>query len=216
MQVKIDTRYLEGMQEVKFRSRWRKLSHWYETVLKAFKSKLPYDPTIFVTPFYVHIASRVAAGTMFLRLVGLTSIDPDEPHKKWAIYIPYSLIKHASKDINIANLAHEIAHFNLRARGIRPVTANEILRAVEEAKSPVETYEMKEGEVKDLDDMFEEPVRSMIANMKKEQAKHPSVVRDYLVEARGISQGEFYYRILGPARAKEFLEKKIQDMTDRP
>ena len=113
-------------------------------------------------------------------------------------------------------MAHEIAHFNLRARGIKPVTANEILRAVEEAKSPVETYEMKEGEVKDLDDMFEEPVRSMIAKMKKEQAKHPSVVRDYLVEARGISQGEFYYRILGPARAKEFLEEKIQDMTDRP
>jgi hypothetical protein len=52
--------------------------------------------------------------------------------------------------------------------------------------------------------------------MEREQAKHPGAVRDYLVEARGISQEEFYNRILGPARAKEFLEKKIQDMTDRP
>ena len=216
MQVKIDTRYLEGMQEVKFRSRWRKLIHWYGTVLKAFKSKLPYDPTIFVTPFYVHIASRVAGGTIFLRLVGLTSIDPDEPHSKWAIYIPYSLIKHAPKDINIANLAHEIAHFNLRARGIKAVTAHEILRATEEGKTPVETYEMKEGEVKNLNDMFEEPVRSMIAKMEKEQAKHPSAVRNYLVEARGISQEDFYNRILGPTRAKEFLEKKIQDMAHGP
>jgi hypothetical protein len=148
------------------------------------------------------LCSHRFSGQYHVSTVGLTSIDPDDLHSKWAIYIPYSFIKHAPKDINIANLAHEIAHFNLRARGIRAVTANEMLRAVEEGKSSVETHEMKEGEVKDLDDMFEEPVRSMIVKMKKQQKEHPSAVRDYLMEAQGITPEEFYYMILDLLRRK--------------
>jgi hypothetical protein len=209
---KVDLRFLDELQKPKFASRVPKLIRWYDEAFRAFKNKddLPYRPTIFVVPFYVRVESRIDGGTMILHLIGTTSLDPDDPHDKWSIYVPYSVVKNAPRKINIASIAHEIAHFGFRAKGVEALTVKDIYQAVEEGKTSVDVYLIKEREVKNVENQFEEPIRTMILDMEQEKVKHPDTVKKYLGDTPGLTQDEFYDKILGHGAAEKFFEERFQ------
>jgi len=215
-QEKIDLRFLDSLKKEMFRSRIPKLAHWYDAALDAFKDKdqLPYEPRVFVLPFYECIKSRINGGTKILRRIGLTSIDPDDPYNKWAIYVPFSVVKNAPKAINIANLAHEIVHFNLRAKGTELLTTEQILQAAKEGKSLIQMNEMKEREVSNLESMFEEPVQTMIVKMEKEQKVNSAIATKYLEGTTEATEDMFFNTILG-TNAERFHEEHFRRMKER-
>lgn len=216
-QEKIDVRYLDETQKIKFASRIPKLARWYAEAFECFKQKntLPYAPTLFVIPFYDRIESPVPGGKVILRLLASTSVDADDPYNKWAIYVPFNVIKNAPKEINIANLAHEIVHFSLRAKGLEALTPDEILQAAKEEKSSFEMYRMKEREVTNIEDLFEEPIRTMILRMEEEKTKHPDRAKKYLADSPALTQDEFFDKILGADKAQKLFEEQFRRMKER-
>lgn len=221
VQGKIDVRFLDQLQKTKFSSRIPKLTRWYAASLTAFKNRdeLPYAPTVFVVPFYMRIESRVGQATKILRMVGLTSVDPDDPPKKWAIYVPYSVVKNAPMEINIATLAHEIAHFSLRAKGAEAFTPDDVLQASKMAKTAAERsfflYWIKEREVSNAESLFEEPIRTMMLKMEEQKVRNPEVAKKYLANMQGLTQDEFYTRILGHDVAEKVFEEQFRRMMKR-
>jgi hypothetical protein len=213
-QQKIDLRFLDELQKTKFSSRVRKLTRWYAAAFEAFKKRneLPYAPTLFVVPFYVRLESRVGNATLIIPMIGLTSLDPDDPYNKWAIYIPYSVIKNAPKEIVMANLAHEVCHFSLRSKGVGTLPANEILQAVKAGGSSVDLYWIKEREVSNIETLFDEPIRTMILKMEEQKAKDPDVVKKYVANTPEITQDEFYDMILG---GHQVAEKVLEEHSRR-
>lgn len=213
IQSKIDTRFLSSLEQSNFQDNICRMSEWFQTALGAFKYKeeLPYYPTIFVTPFYVSIRARVDLHrTMVMRCVGITTVDVDDPLNRWAVYVLRHFVERASATINIANLAHELAHFHARAKGLDAISPEELHDAVKKGKSPLEIYKIKEREVKNVEQLFEEPVHSMILAMEREKSEDPGASKRYCADAIEIAQEELLDRILGPDAAEVVVERQFR------
>lgn len=213
----VDARFLASERK-EFEDNWQsKVSAWAERVYECFKLKgnLAYIPRIYVTPFYAYdespmrlnIGGSVRTAKYVVRQVATTSVDAENPEEKWAIYILYNLIKIATPKTNTANIAHELLHYYHRPRKPMALTLQEFSSMV--GKSEVEIYYMKEREVKQAEDFFEEPVRSMILDMEKEKSQL-GTGKKYTEGAEEVKGSEFLGRVLGEQRARDFLDKLLR------
>ena len=218
----VDTRFLNETQELIFRSRVPKLRKWYSTALDAFihKSELPYTPKLYVVPFFHRLKYRVNAyQSVIYREIATTTLDAQLPKERWAIYLPSSVVKNAPTEINIASLGHELVHIWMRSKGTEAVTAAEIASAIKEGKTLSDIYKMKEREVKNAEDMFQEPVRSFIVTMDKEQAKElikpTGLVMRYLAGTNGVTTDQMSEKVYGNSKVvQQILDAKLKELQD--
>jgi hypothetical protein len=207
-------RFLSDLQRLKFQSRVPKLVKWYNTAREAFiyKDEIPYIPNIYVIPFYVRITSHMNSQTLILHEIATTFLDAENPKDKWAVYLPYSPIKNAPKEINIANLAHELVHIWHEAKGVEAISSGELAEAIKQDKTSVDIYRMKERGVKHAEDMYQEPVRGYIISMEKEKTKQPAIAKEYLAGIPGVTEDEFGDKVLGDSVEVKriFAEKLLQ------
>jgi hypothetical protein len=208
----IDIRFLTTERK-EFEDKWRaKLSTCANTALGCFKfkGKLTYIPRIYVIPFYTYDESPIKLtiggvgriGKCRINQVAMTSVDADCPEDKWAIYVLYRLITKATEEMTTANIAHELAHFYLRQGKPANILSKKYMPML--GKSEVEKYYMKEKEVDQAENFFEEPVRSMILEMEKEKSRL-GIGRKYTEGAEKVKGSDFLARVLGVSRSQDFL-----------
>ena len=218
----VDTRFLNATQELIFRSRVPKLREWYDTALDAFihKSELPYAPKVYVVPFFHQVKHRVNVyQSVIHREIATTGLDAELPKERWAIYLPSSVVKNAPREINIASLAHELVHIWMRSKGTEAITAAETADAIKQGKTLFDIYKMKEREVKNAEDMFQEPVRSFIVTMNTEQekefAKPTGLVMRYLAGTNGVTTDQLNEKVYGDSKVvQEILDTKFKELQD--
>jgi hypothetical protein len=153
------------------------------------------------------------------REIATTTLDAALPKERWAIYLPSSVVKNAPREINIASLAHELVHIWMRSKGTEAVTAEETVDAFKQGKTLLDIYKMKEREVKNAEDMFQEPVRSFIITMnqeqKKESAKSTGIVRRYLAGTNGVTTEQLNENLYGDSKVvQEILDAKFKGLQD--
>ena len=212
----IDVRFLvKDRQE--FEEDWRaKLLAWADSAYDCFrfKEKLIYIPRIYVTPFYVfaesptvlNFAGKTRSVKLRINEVAMISVDADRPEERWAMYVLCNLIKKATEEVNTASIAHELLHFYRRPGKPSSITLKELTSMV--GKSEVEKYYMKEKEVDQAEDFFEEPVKSMILKMEKEKSQLGSG-KKYTEGAEQVKSSDCLNRILGASRAQEFMSSLL-------
>jgi hypothetical protein len=209
----VDTRFL-GKKD-KTNDRLTKIAGWYGTALGAFahRREITYVPKLLITPYYCYRDSPLRPHlSVRIKFSGLTAVDPDDPSNKWAIYVLYTYVQSAAQRLNIANIAHEIAHLHCRITRGDP-DPEQIYEAVQKKKSPLEFYQMQEKEVANIDSLYDEPVRSMIREMESE--KRTGKYGRYFEGAQAVTTDEFYDKTLGPDLAEQFFERKFQEAKDR-
>ena len=206
----IDTRFLHSGQQIHFDRKYRaKVSEWYGVVLEAFQPRpeLPYTPTLFITPFYVSAESRDGEKTYRRHDLALTLVHPDDPKNRWAIFLTYNIIRNAPADFNMANLAHELTHFYSRVKGIDHTLG--IIKAMKQDKSDFELEQITEREVKNKEELFREPIRSMLRKMEARHRKFTPEVAGYLKDAPRVTDDEFYVIVFGRDGAKKLFQDGI-------
>ncbi len=139
------------------------------------------------------------------------SIDPDEPKKKWAIYLLYDFVKRATPERLTATLAHELTHFYMRVKGVSH--AQDVIRMVFQGKSDFEISQKKHEELAGYHELFEEPVRSLI--LKDEEDDKASInvtlAKEYCKDSRALSGQGFFDAILSVKRAREYLKSAAEE-----
>jgi hypothetical protein len=146
--------------------------------------------------------------------ISLTSIDPDDPENRWAIYILHNLVARAKDDIVIGNLAHETTHFYHRIKGLDAITPEEIRDTALGKISLVQSHLLKEREIMNAEDLFTEPVRAALGRMEDE--KRGSTGAEYFTGATAVDTDQFFTQVLGGKdNAQRFLEKRYERMKQR-
>jgi hypothetical protein len=216
----IDLRFLNPRQARRVKRKlWQKIVQSCGAAVSAFRhrSELPYVPVIFVVDFYIYEESiigkdpekrsRVAQKYAFACL----SVDPDLPKTKWAIYLLYNYVKKATSDSVTTTLAHELTHFYMRMRGVSH--SQDILQMMLQGKSDFEIYQKEHEELTNFNELFEEPVRSLILTQEQEPFSPATgrLAKEYCRSARALSSSEFLEAILGPERARKYLDEQLHD-----
>ena len=175
MSNQVDTRLLRSPQRKKFDKRWNEeVKAWWNCVLEAFhhKNELTYIPIVYVLPFHPIAVTRIDEHHKYVRaFIGMSGPDPVHTGR---YAIVYEVIKRAPKEINIANLAHELGHVYTVIKGT-DVKPEELLGMSSNAE-----WEAKESPVKDIENSYDEPVRSMILKMETDKTRDPTIVNQYL------------------------------------
>ena len=84
-----------------------------------------------------------------------------------------------------------------------------------QGKSEIDLQRLKEREVEHFEEFYDEPVRWIIQTMKKEEPYLSDLARKYCADAQRVTYGEFFDNILGKERAREFLEREVEEVRHR-
>jgi hypothetical protein len=156
---------------------------------------------------------------MIFREIATTTLDAELPKEKWAIYLPSSVVKNAPREINIASLAHELVHIWMRSKGTEAITALETAEALKQGKTLVDIYKMKEREVENAENMFQEPVRSFIVTMNKEEEqelnKPTGLVMRYLAGTKGVTTDQLDEKVYGNSQVvRGILDARFKELQE--